>query len=134
MRAGSTLYRMAGPIRQARTSSQITWLMASTLPPCTCAPLLTYACLNHLSRFLPCIARMSMQHFCHCINLCEQHDKSDKLKDLHLCRWPDNWTNTALQWVMDWIEAHAAHAVILGKPLILQEWGVHLGTLNSFFP
>lgn len=28
---------------------------------------------------------------------------------------------------MDWIEAHAAHAVILGKPLILQEWGVHLG-------
>ena len=43
------------------------------------------------------------------------------------CRWPDNWSNTALPWVIDWIEAHAAHAVILGKPLILQEWGVHVG-------
>ena len=44
-----------------------------------------------------------------------------------VCRWPDNWSDTGLQWVIDWIQAHAAHAVILGKPLILQEWGVHLG-------
>ena len=44
-----------------------------------------------------------------------------------VCRWPDNWSNTGLQWAVDWIQAHAAHAVILGKPLILQEWGVHLG-------
>ena len=44
-----------------------------------------------------------------------------------VCRWPDNWSNTGLQWAIDWIQAHAVHAVILGKPLILQEWGVHLG-------
>ena len=44
-----------------------------------------------------------------------------------VCRWPDNWSNTGLQWAIDWIQAHAAHAMILGKPLILQEWGVHLG-------
>ena len=48
-----------------------------------------------------------------------------------LCRWPDNWSNTELPWILDWVEAHAAHAVYLGKPLILQEWGVHLGEHRS---
>ena len=63
--------------------------------------------------------------------VCEKTDRvhvySKMESFLGICRWPDNWSNTALPWILGWIEAHAAHAVILGKPLVLQEWGVHVG-------
>jgi mannan endo-1,4-beta-mannosidase len=43
--------------------------------------------------------------------------------------WPDNWSRgTDRPWGVAWVAAHAAQAALLGKPLVLEEFGKFVGT------
>lgn len=41
--------------------------------------------------------------------------------------WPDNWDRTDLDFGKAWINAHLAQSRIMGKPLVLEEFGKAVG-------
>lgn len=44
---------------------------------------------------------------------------------IHL--WPDVWSQSSPPWGLRWIQAHADNAALLGKPLVIEEFGKFVG-------
>ena len=44
---------------------------------------------------------------------------------IHL--WPDVWSRDDREWGLRWIRAHADNAALLGKPLVVEEFGKFVG-------
>jgi hypothetical protein len=44
---------------------------------------------------------------------------------IHL--WPDVWSRDDRPWGVRWIQAHAENAALLGKPLVIEEFGKFVG-------
>lgn len=44
---------------------------------------------------------------------------------IHL--WPDVWSRDDRPWGARWIQAHAENAALLGKPLVIEEFGKFVG-------
>ena len=41
--------------------------------------------------------------------------------------WPDNWIRGDLEFGQGWMEAHIQDTTLLGKPLVLEEYGTPSG-------
>ncbi|BDA48416.1 probable mannan endo-1,4-beta-mannosidase 1 at N-terminal half [Coccomyxa sp. Obi] len=44
---------------------------------------------------------------------------------IHL--WPDVWSQSSPPWGLRWIQAHAENSALLGKPLVIEEFGKFVG-------
>lgn len=45
--------------------------------------------------------------------------------------WPDNWGRTDTPFVQGWLEAHEQDSLLIGKPLILEEFGKSSGPFST---
>jgi mannan endo-1,4-beta-mannosidase len=47
--------------------------------------------------------------------------------------WPDNWSRPDRPWGVNWVAQHAAQtAALLGKPLVVEEFGKFVGERQSW--